>query len=285
MKKGFTKVPNSVIHSGKELTDEEFRLYCSLLSYEFQKSYVYPGRETLAKLMGASRAKVDRVKKNLEQKGAFRKKRRGQGKTNLYYINENFLTEADNSQVSPLGDSSVSGKQDLDINTQNYNYLKTSNSTKETNLGENPRRGTKTPTDVVFRNHLKRYRPLIEEALVNTSEPISNDIDAAYEGIIYYIRKYGHSFSENHPLYKKRQLINCVYGVLYGMWEIEQRSLPTGVALKEVIDRWFATTSYQDKNKLRLSVFASPDSSVFYRCFEGVLSDGESYRRITSAII
>jgi hypothetical protein len=291
-KTGFTQVPNRIICSGKKLTDREFRLLCVLMTHDFQKGYVFPGREKIAKEMGASRAKVDRVKGTLEKKGAFKKKRRGQGITNIYYLNEDFFIEADNSQMSRLGDSVLSGKEKENNNTP-YNYLKTSPSTKETTYGENhqplpiTQPKPKTPPDVIFLSHLKKLQVTIDSQLskftiyqLDKDYRYSKNTDSCVQGIIYYIRNYKLACGFDHPLYKLPQLRDCMFGFLNGIWEVEKSSidLPTDEIVKKVIDRWFSSTS-PEPNNLHLSHFIGNGSSIFSRSLEAVMADyGLSWR-------
>jgi hypothetical protein len=286
MNKGFTQIPNRVIWSGKKLTDEEFRLYCALQSHKFHKEVVFPGREKLAKEMGASVAKVDRVKKHLELKGAFRKKRRGQGETNLYFLDDNFLLEADNSPVSCLGDSPVSGKEEKENNTNNY--LKTSQPGKRTEVGGNPQPypepqpHTNPPTDVIFRAHLKSLKALIDtqfSKLISENAfqeyGYSTDTAACINGILYYVHKYYVATGIEHPLYKKTQLYDCMLGFLNGILEIEKANLPTEETLIKVVDRWFGTTT-PDSNNLRLSHFVGNRSSIFLKCLDAVVTGNQN---------
>lgn len=285
MKKSFTQIPNAVIRSGKKITDAEFRLYCTLLSFDFKQGFVFPSRETLGKHMGASRAKIDRVKNSLEKKGAFRKQRRGQGITNLYFLNKDFLYKADDSNMSPLGNSPVSGKEDEVDNTFN-NYLPTSSTFKETNFcGETqplpkPQANGKPHVEVIFRNLLKKTKISVDSWLDKypdeelDSGTISRNTDAAVKGILYYIRKYKVYCGIDHPLYKLPQLRDCMEGFLDGIWQIEQSHLhiPLDDVVIQVINRWFETTSI-NPNRLRLSVFVGKLSLVFSNSLESVMAD------------
>ncbi len=287
MEKGFTMVKNKVIQSGKKITDAEFRLYCTLLSFDFQKGLVFPSRETLSKYMGASLAKIDRIKSSLEDKGAFRKKRRGQGISNIYILNKDFLIEADDLRLSHLDSSQMSGRKEDEVNkTLNNNYLTKSKASTETDrevdsqpLSKNqPKK--KPQTEVIFRKNLKRVKKSLDSWLDKYSDSqldeatISRDTDVAIKGILYYIRKYKLYCRIEHPLYKLPQLRDCMEGFLNGMWYAEHCSinLPLEKVIEKTVDRWFETTS-TDTNGLRLSVFVGQGSSVFYRALNSVMAD------------
>lgn len=278
-KKGFTIIPNSIIKGGKRLTDAEFRLYCTISSYDFQKGHSFPGRKTLAKEMGASVAKIDRVKKKLEEKGGIKKKRRGQGITNMYYLNQFFLSEADDSSAVVAEPSQVIGKQNESNNTFN-NYLKTSLPYKETTLGGDSQpssksRATGKNPEVVFLSHLNRIKAELDAELSKVSDDslreaeVSRNTTACVDGIIYYLRSYKVSYGKNHPFYKPPQLKDCMKGFLYGIWEIEERFFPVKETIEKAIDHWFST-SPDDDNLQKLSVFVGNGSSVFFRSIEAV---------------
>lgn len=277
MNKGFTQILNRIICSGEKINDAEFRLYCTLLSHGFHKGSAYPSRQTLALEMGASIAKIDRVKKSLELKGAFRKKRRGQGITNLYFLNDAFLMEAEESPVIRQEDSSMIGKQEGSKKTLN-NYLKKSSAFKEVNtVGGRSQSGVDTPKEVIFCAHLNRIKIRFDNILSkNTStelyeKKVSTNTQKAINGVLYYIRKYKDYCGVDHPLYKKPQLEDCVCGFLYGLWIIEQENSPLDETLLKAIDRWFNSTN-TDSNNLKLSHFAGNGSQVIFNCIQDVLS-------------
>ncbi len=291
MKKGFTQISNPVIRSEKKLTDAEFRLYCTLRSFDFKNGFVFPSRETLAKHMGCSRAKIDRVKSSLEKKGGFRKKRRGQGITNLYFLNRDFLPLADDSSMSPAGNSQVSGKEDEVENTFN-NYLPTSLPFKETTFGENPNLGTVTQPlsqpykekavgvttelssvsqpkqkdpRIILLGNLNRVKTAFEERNSKHSpeqleeEYLSLNTKSCVKGIQYYFWKYKTFFGKEHPLLKLKQLDNCFENFNWMVWKIENNlDIPPSKideVIERAIDRWFGTTT-PVANNLNLNHFA-----------------------------
>lgn len=273
-KKDFTQISNKVTKSGTAITNTEYRLYCTLKSYDYQKGFSYPGRNKLALDMGMSVSTIDRAKKGLQEKGLIRKKRRGQGLTNLY-----FLSEADDANLIGLEQSQMIGKEEEGKNTFN-NYLKTSLPYKETTLGGNPQPLSKFQTigknpEVVFISHLNRIKAELDAELSKVSDDslrqaeLSRNTTACVNGILYYIRSYKVSYGKDHPFYKLPQLKDCMKGFLYGIWEIEERFFPVEDTIEKAIDHWFST-SPDDDNLQKLSVFTGNGSSVFLRSIEAV---------------
>lgn len=273
-KKDFTQISNKVTKSGTAITNTEYRLYCTLKSYDFQKGFAYPGRNKLASDMGMSVSTVDRAKKGLQEKGLIRKKRRGLGKTNVY-----FLSEADDANMSGQEQSQMIGKEEKVKNTFN-NYLKTSLPYKETTLGGDSQpssksRATGKNPEVVFLSHLNRIKAELDAELSKVSDDslreaeVSRNTTACVDGIIYYLRSYKVSYGKDHPFYKPPQLKDCMKGFLYGIWEIEERFFPVKETVEKAIDHWFST-SPDDDNLQKLSVFVGKGSSVFFRSIEAV---------------
>lgn len=83
--KGFTQVPNFVLES-KEISTGGKLTYAMLLKYAWQNEFCFPGQERLGEDMGVTLPSANRYLKELESKGFIRVKRRGQGKTNKYFL-------------------------------------------------------------------------------------------------------------------------------------------------------------------------------------------------------
>lgn len=273
IQQGFTQIYNGLMFTGKAITDAEFRLYC-LLSYRtFQKNYCYPGRLRLAKEMGASVAKVDRVKKSLEQKGFIKKCRRGQGITNLYILHKPYFYEAEESPVNAQDESSTIRKEYKGKNTKKYNYLENQKSNEISYNNEEPTQ-RKSPSksessnSVILLSMLKRVKESFDEYSPESLEEneLSSNTNAAFNGILYYFERYNQICKEEHPRYRRKQLEDCFFGFLNGIWEIEQRNIPVDQTIGEVIERWFYSAKRKDSNYLRLSHFVGKASSIFYNC-------------------
>ena len=85
LNKGFTQVSNNLLDNNSVSAHARL-LYFLLMRRCFQKDYSFPGVDTLAKEMGVSKRSVMRLTLELEQTNWLQIKRRGQGKTNLYYL-------------------------------------------------------------------------------------------------------------------------------------------------------------------------------------------------------
>lgn len=274
--KGFTMIPNGLIFGGKQLTNTEFRLFCTLRYHAFQKDNCYPGRVSLAEKMGVSVATVDRAKKSLEQKGLISKKRRGQGLTNYYYLAEIYFPEADESPMSAQNESSVIRKENK-VNKKSFkNYLVNQTSHNFSSTNEEPTSWksptkSKTPNEVIIISLLNRIKKNYENYPVEEFEKneFSANLTEAIRGILYYLQRYKQICGESHPLYKQLQLKDCLFGLLNGMWEIEQRSLPLEQTIREIIEKWFETTN-ENPNNLHLSHFVGQASLIFYNCLNAL---------------
>lgn len=275
---GFTQVPNSFILAGRKLTDGEFRFYCVIKYHSFQKSFCYPGRETISKEMGASIAKVDRIKRAAIYKGLIGKSRRGQGKTNIYRHHNIFFSEADKSSVTSLANPSVTRKEDVVNNTKLNNYLESQTSKtpyKEKTTNSEPL--TKTPTDIVTRVRLnKMEKSLIEGRELNQHGLLETDLVLAKEAIYYYLRRYREICGVEHPNYRRTQLIDCFRNMIFeikslrdGSWTIEE--IPHAVEM--VIERWFATTSNEPNNLLLSHFVGGENNQIFTNCFNATVFD------------
>ncbi len=85
LRAGFTQIPNSIlrrpdISPGAKLT------YMVLLSYAWQEGSCFPGQERMAEDAGVTDRSIRTYLKELEAKGLLFIKRRGLGKTNLYFL-------------------------------------------------------------------------------------------------------------------------------------------------------------------------------------------------------
>ncbi len=85
LRKGFTVIPNYIlcdagISFGARLA------YTLLLSYAWQEGSCFPGQDKIGSDLGVTRKAVNKYLKELKNKGYISWKRRGLGKTNVYYI-------------------------------------------------------------------------------------------------------------------------------------------------------------------------------------------------------
>lgn len=85
MREGHIIVGNELL-SNKSVCPVAKVLYLLLMRRLFQKDFCFPGRETLAKELGLSPRQVDRYIQELKVANWIKVVRRGQGKTNYYYL-------------------------------------------------------------------------------------------------------------------------------------------------------------------------------------------------------
>ena len=84
-KSGFTMVPNLLLVQA-DLSSNAKVVYSLLLSYAWQNDCVFPGQKTLEVKSGMNQSTISRAMKELQGVGWLKIVRRGQGKTNLYYL-------------------------------------------------------------------------------------------------------------------------------------------------------------------------------------------------------
>lgn len=85
MARGYTVLTNYVVYGG-ELKPITRLTYIVLLTKLFGKDYCFPGQEILAQEVNCSTDSIQRGLQELKQNGWLDVKRRGQGKTNIYYL-------------------------------------------------------------------------------------------------------------------------------------------------------------------------------------------------------
>lgn len=98
LRAGFTQIPNYVFRD-KRLSFGARLTYGILLSYAWQEGSCFPGQEKIAADLGSTRETANRFLKELRVAGYVDWKRRGLGKTNVYYIRD-VKTEADVTERS-----------------------------------------------------------------------------------------------------------------------------------------------------------------------------------------
>jgi len=82
----YTQVPN-VLLTHQEISPGAKLAYSMLLKYDWYYNGCFPGQQRLAKDMGVGERSVSRFIKELEKWKFIEVKRRGLGKTNLYFLN------------------------------------------------------------------------------------------------------------------------------------------------------------------------------------------------------
>jgi biotin operon repressor len=97
LRSGFTQIPNAILRRPNLSTGAKLT-YMVLLSYAWQKDNCYPGQDTLAADMGVSNRSVITYLQQLQEAGLLYVKRRGLGKTNLYFL-PRFNARGENSSL------------------------------------------------------------------------------------------------------------------------------------------------------------------------------------------
>ena len=85
LKHGFTQIPRYIL-SDHKLTFGARLTYAVLLSYAWQEGSCFPGQGRLASDLGVTRRMISKYLAELKRFGYISWKRRGMGKTNIYYI-------------------------------------------------------------------------------------------------------------------------------------------------------------------------------------------------------
>ena len=85
LRQGFTQIPNYVLRDGR-LSFGARLTYTMLLSYAWQEGSCFPGQERIAQDLGVSRQRISEYLRELRKAGYINWKRRGLGKTNVYYV-------------------------------------------------------------------------------------------------------------------------------------------------------------------------------------------------------
>ncbi len=100
---GFTQVPNAIMKNS-QLSQGSRLLYNILLSYCWHKDYCFPSYETLMHDMQCSSQALTTYLTELKDNNVITIVRRGQGKTNLYYLSE-VVQAAPQLQPEPAGEA------------------------------------------------------------------------------------------------------------------------------------------------------------------------------------
>ena len=85
LRQGFTQIPNYVLLD-RRLSFGARLTYTMLLSYAWQEGSCFPGQQRIAQDLGVSRQMVSQFLRELRGAGYIDWKRRGLGKTNVYYL-------------------------------------------------------------------------------------------------------------------------------------------------------------------------------------------------------
>ena len=126
LRDGFTQVPNLLLRR-PDLSHGAKIAYALLLSYAWQRDRCFPGQDVLASDMGVERKAVIRYLQELKAKDVIKVKRRGMGKTNVYYLPRLLdVPFLGHQEVPPVGQPEVRSRGHKEYsmkNTQNEEDL------------------------------------------------------------------------------------------------------------------------------------------------------------------
>lgn len=86
--RGFVQLPRYILMN-KDLSTGAKLTFAGLLHFAWQDGSCFPGQARLAEAIGVTRQSVNGYLKELERGGIITVQRRGQGKTNVYIIEDN----------------------------------------------------------------------------------------------------------------------------------------------------------------------------------------------------
>ena len=126
----FTRIPNEII-THPTLPMQSKMIWIALWKYCFKADgrAVYPGMTRLAKDLGVSEDTIRKYRKPLEEGNLLEIKRRGQGKTNMYFL---FVPSKPEPVVDPEGDrglrpDDIPDKEDVSVIRQQQSNSKSKN--------------------------------------------------------------------------------------------------------------------------------------------------------------
>ncbi|MGE5193853.1 MAG: helix-turn-helix domain-containing protein [Deltaproteobacteria bacterium] len=144
LREGFTQVPNLLLKRA-DLSHGAKIAYALLLSYAWQQDRCFPGQDKLAADMGVERKAVIRYLQELKNKGVIRVRRRGMGKTNVYFLPRL-------ADVPKMGHQEVPTMGQLEVRSlghKEYSTKKTQNEKDLSNFEE--------PTDPILRTERRAW--------------------------------------------------------------------------------------------------------------------------------
>lgn len=108
---GFTQIPNVILCDSRLKVGARF-LYCHLARFAWEEDSCYPGQDRLAGEIGMSHRAIRLHTKELEAAGLISIERRGQGKTNLYFLNGPDRQKRAHQDLPILACKEDTGKED-----------------------------------------------------------------------------------------------------------------------------------------------------------------------------
>ena len=135
LKHGFTQIPRYILFDHK-LSFGARLTYAVLLSYAWQEGSCFPGQDRMSGNLGVTRRAISKYLVELKKHKYVNWKRRGMGKTNIYYILDYkpLKIEADENAGSHH-DANTSSH--LDVTAGSHEYNQNNRSRKNTNSRRN----------------------------------------------------------------------------------------------------------------------------------------------------
>jgi len=116
---GFTQIPNSIIEN-KDLSIPARFLYLLLLKYAWKKNQIFPGQDSLAKIMCCSGVTIRKYLSELKKANLITWKQRGLNKTNIYIIcNWKQSTRLERKNFTFKNESQLTVKNESQLSTNN----------------------------------------------------------------------------------------------------------------------------------------------------------------------
>ncbi len=243
-KDGFGVVPFSILKNPK-IPSYLKAVYILLLSYAWYDAECFPGQQRLGNELGLTIVAINRQLKELKKLGLLDWKRRGLGKTNIYYL----LEIPDNLK----SDLTSSINQDLYSNINKLYKGKVDKVIHNNNL-----KSASHISDISIKGKKKEYKKIEYKAEDKThllreyAEHRKDLSDNLREAIRYYDESYEDKLGDSHPKLKLKQ-----------WWEVE-RALMDFEAIYElgeegwsrIMDEWFKKKEGTDFNIIHFSTGA-----------------------------
>jgi len=213
LRHGFTIIPNYVLRS-PDLSRDAKLLYGILLSYAWQKGSCFPGYETLQKDMGCGSAQIARYIKELKDSGWLHVVRRGQGKTNIYTLQDPvkngddslfFQNERTGSSVlkepvlSKTKEEEYSWNNTQKKNTKNSNIRNTSCS-QEKNVDNSPVSSDQEEQQQPTSGGVERVGEVLARHELTSTPAESAAYAEARQVIVDYLEDFGREFNDQASL-------------------------------------------------------------------------------------
>lgn len=216
LREGFTQIPNLILRK-QNLSPGAKLTYMGLLSYAWQKGSCFPGQDQLAEDLGISRRSLVTYLQQLKDANLLRVKRRGLGRTNIYFLpkflsgngssgskSSTSTTRSANSALQEVKDSALQEVKDLHPeeyswkNTKIEEYKDLSNIRNASHFEKNDRL-VDNPTDQDTTSSSEGFQD-VKTILTRTKRyPKRQPYDEDREIILAYVQDFGGEFNDKAP--------------------------------------------------------------------------------------